>query len=746
MALTKATQNVLEGIVSTGSTGVSAGSFIVVQQYKITSLGTTTQSQWNTIAGTTGQTYVVGSMFTAATTGASSGTGAAAVARTLANRFADVVNVLDFGAVGDGVADDTTAIQAAVNSLPSIGGKIVFPNGKYLVNDKITITKDNVTIDFGSAIITNTVQIPSSAWEGQTVSPLFFFNSNNGVILNGHFENCVSQGVLVGGTLSNNKIGFYISGTKFTNLVSTQSESKCVQARHVDNIIFDGIVCKNIGVTNATEYTPTLSINYSTNAIISNCIVDDDKEGGAANFLYVNNGSINNCQFVNITNTSGTQNILGIHVKFSNQIEITGNTVKVAGGSMKISEDVNNVTITGNYLETNDNAPFAGVYLQGPSKLTFTSNVVICNTNRAIYISPHTGLPSPTDPVDIIISNNYIRGNYNATTELNTTPTTYGSGIQINGGLLANPRGPIMVSNNLFANCDLWMFQTTKSTIKGNFFQIDIDMYNNTLTFAGSALSLSGGQAIWAESFQNGVISDNVISITQITPSSNQIVLRLNSTTGSIISNNVGRFFATSTSTFDYVAETSTSNMRWQNNSSFFAANTNYYKPSANQYIGCDNTPDATTPGIAFIHDGTNSIDAYFSSSTTSGDSLLRFINPNGLVGSIATSGTGTTYNTASDYRLKESVQPLNNGLNRVLALNPVTYTWKTDGINGEGFIAHELAEICPDAVTGKKDAVDVNGNPEYQSIDASRLVCVLVCAIKELKNEVNQLKESKSL
>jgi len=111
MALTKATQNVLEGIVSTGSTGVSAGSFQVGQQYKITSLGTTTQSQWNTIAGTTGQTYVVGSLFTAATIGASSGTGAAAVARTLANRFADVVNVRDFGDV-DGIGDVTLSVPS----------------------------------------------------------------------------------------------------------------------------------------------------------------------------------------------------------------------------------------------------------------------------------------------------------------------------------------------------------------------------------------------------------------------------------------------------------------------------------------------------------------------------------------------------------------------------------------------------------------------------------------------------------
>ena len=141
MALTKATQNVLEGVVSTGSTGVSAGSFIVAQQYKITSLGTTTQSQWNTIAGTTGQTYVVGSLFTAATIGASSGNGAAAVARTLANRFADVVNVKDFGAVGDGVADDTAAIQAAISALV-FGGTLFIPSdARCLISSPITIPK-----------------------------------------------------------------------------------------------------------------------------------------------------------------------------------------------------------------------------------------------------------------------------------------------------------------------------------------------------------------------------------------------------------------------------------------------------------------------------------------------------------------------------------------------------------------------------------------------------------------------------
>jgi len=177
MPLTKATQNVVEGIVSTGSTGVSAGSFIVGQQYKITSLGTTTQSQWNTIAGTTGQTYVVGSLFTAATIGTGSGNGAAAVARTLANRFADVVNVKDFGAVGDGVADDTAAIQAAVAA--SDGRSIYIPYGTYKITNTINFSGKHIFSDSAARLDSSTNVVLA----GSTTNPAFY--SNNRGILEG---------------------------------------------------------------------------------------------------------------------------------------------------------------------------------------------------------------------------------------------------------------------------------------------------------------------------------------------------------------------------------------------------------------------------------------------------------------------------------------------------------------------------------------------------------------------------------
>jgi hypothetical protein len=111
-------------------------------------------------------------------------------------------------------------------------------------------------------------------------------------------------------------------------------------------------------------------------------------------------------------------------------------------------------------------------------------------------------------------------------------------------------------------------------------------------------------------------------------------------------------------------------------------------------------------------------------------------------IGSIACTTTATAYNTSSDYRLKENIAPMTGALAKVQVLKPVTYTWKADGSNGEGFIAHELAEVVPDCVTGEKNAVDAEGKPVYQGIDTSFLVATLTAAIQELNAEVQALKQ----
>jgi hypothetical protein len=125
----------------------------------------------------------------------------------------------------------------------------------------------------------------------------------------------------------------------------------------------------------------------------------------------------------------------------------------------------------------------------------------------------------------------------------------------------------------------------------------------------------------------------------------------------------------------------------------------------------------------------------------TASTSATGFYNNNGRVGTISTSGTATAYNTSSDYRLKNSIAPMTSALDKVTQLKPCTYKWNADGSEGQGFIAHELAEIVPQCVHGEKDAVDSDGNPVYQGIDTSFLVATLTAAIQEQQAIIESLK-----
>jgi hypothetical protein len=139
-------------------------------------------------------------------------------------------------------------------------------------------------------------------------------------------------------------------------------------------------------------------------------------------------------------------------------------------------------------------------------------------------------------------------------------------------------------------------------------------------------------------------------------------------------------------------------------------------------------------------------------------------------VGTIGVTTSATSYNTSSDYRLKNTIAPMTGALAKVAALKPVTYKWNVDGSDGEGFIAHELAAVCPHAVTGEKDGTqmqpyeitpaiaatyDADGIeltpfieavmgerevPKYQGIDTSFLVATLTAAIQEQQALITQL------
>lgn len=102
-------------------------------------------------------------------------------------------------------------------------------------------------------------------------------------------------------------------------------------------------------------------------------------------------------------------------------------------------------------------------------------------------------------------------------------------------------------------------------------------------------------------------------------------------------------------------------------------------------------------------------------------------------VGSITTNATATAYNTTSDRRLKDAIETMRGGLGVLQALRPVRFLWTADGSPGTGFVADEVQQVVPEAVTGEPDAVDAAGAILPQGMDLSKLVPYLTAACQEL-------------
>ena len=156
---------------------------------------------------------------------------------------------------------------------------------------------------------------------------------------------------------------------------------------------------------------------------------------------------------------------------------------------------------------------------------------------------------------------------------------------------------------------------------------------------------------------------------------------------------------------------------------------------------------------------------ALFGRNTTDGD-IIKLRKDNVDVGSISVTGSSTSYNTSSDYRLKENVVDLTGASARVNQLNPSRFNFISDADKTvDGFLAHEVATVVPEAITGTKDAMmdeeyevtpavlDDDGNvtteavmgtrsvPDYQGIDQSKLVPLLTAALQEALTEIASLK-----
>ena len=123
------------------------------------------------------------------------------------------------------------------------------------------------------------------------------------------------------------------------------------------------------------------------------------------------------------------------------------------------------------------------------------------------------------------------------------------------------------------------------------------------------------------------------------------------------------------------------------------------------------------------------------------GNYHMAFYYNGSNIGSVYGTASNVSFNTTSDYRLKENVISVTNALSIVEQIKPKSFNFIAEPDKTyDGFIAHELAEVVPYAVTGEKDAIDKEGNIKPQQVDYSKLVALLVGAVQELSARITEL------
>jgi len=154
-------------------------------------------------------------------------------------------------------------------------------------------------------------------------------------------------------------------------------------------------------------------------------------------------------------------------------------------------------------------------------------------------------------------------------------------------------------------------------------------------------------------------------------------------------------------------------------------------------------TQTAATPNIQSIAQGSgNGVTQYHINFCNSGQTVH---------GRITSNNFSTTYATTSDYRVKEDVQEMEGATERLLQLNPVNFKWKGSEIRTDGFLAHEVDAIVPDAVVGIKDATEEVTDEEgvtttvdsLQALDQAKLIPLLIKTIQELEARINALENA---
>jgi hypothetical protein len=661
--------------------------------------------------------------------------GVGAVVRSVQSRLREVVSVKDFGAVGDGVTDDYPAMLLALNYFKTFNigsGVLFFPRGTYRMNTAMTVTNTH-GIEFkgeapaytpgaeGALSVINFYGGTTAAFTltGPIATQSSFRFTNLKVENKGNPD--TGNGILVSAAAFTG--GLEVTGcvfTRFSTGVNSATGSATSYQYFENNAFYD----------NATWGVLAQGDNLSfINNSISNNGPDWTTAPNTFNAAAVGGGVYISGMATNVAfrgnNIEG--HTVGIFLNSVYGVTIDSNYFEAVAQASIQAMSIVGMEITGNYHNPNTesrtillsgvsgvriaNAGYSPqIYLLGVTDYDLVGSLYFLEAtlNRAVNDKEYI-MKSRYESQNIV--EDYKTANYLA------APTTV---VGMAGPTLQTEVGPHgAVINRYVATAGGYFDSPTFSATTGEFIYFSL-LVRNVDLFTVAVRNAGLTQTICVKSIVQYNTEWSILTVGGQAPTTEPFGLR---------------FVTTNACTFDIgglVVFTSATPIERQ---PFCWEKKQLQADSAL-------LKSLRVEGVV-RKDG----QYYWSNNATTAllDTHFFFTNANGNVGSITTTGSTTAYNTSSDYRLKQDVQPMTGALARNALLKPVTFKWKVDGANGEGFIAHELQAVLPEAVSGAKDAVDAHGNPVYQGVDTSALAAHFTACIEELKAEIDLLKAAQS-